>query len=152
VWISLTDVWWCDWSGKIPRYTMNKGKIIIEKNICRCNLIQFSPKHVMLKIMNFLYFYNCWNLNFGPTGVCCQEWNNLVARGMVAKSKHRLATNSIFTNVVVSLLTVKYQFSRLQSHHFISATKICYLRISVFHRIPIGHCGQLAIELIKCVY
>jgi len=44
---------------------------------------------------------------------------------MVVEIRTRLATNIIFTTVVMSLLTVKYQFSQLQLHHFISATKIC---------------------------
>jgi len=54
-------------------------------------------------VLIFLYFHNCWNLNYGPTGACYQELNNLVARGMVVEGKRRLATN-IFGNVVVSLL------------------------------------------------
>ena len=91
-----------------------------------------------LRWFNFLYFHNCWNLNFGPTGACYQEWNNLVARGMVAESKRRLATNrpNIFADVVVSLLTVKYRFPRLRFRHFISATKIRYWSISVFYSAP----------------
>jgi len=56
---------------------------------------------------------------------------------MVAKIKPRLATNIIFTTVVVSLLTWKYQFTRLQLRHFISATEIRYWSISVFYRAPI---------------
>jgi len=36
-----------------------------------------------------------------------QEWNNLVARGMVAESKRRLARINILSTVVVSLLTAK---------------------------------------------
>jgi len=51
----------------------------------------------------------------------------------VVESKHRLATNTS-TNVVVSLLTTKYWFSRLRLCHFISSTKICYWWISVFYR------------------
>jgi len=46
---------------------------------------------------------------------------------MVAEIRPRLARNAIFTTIVVSLLTVKYMFSRFQQlHHFISATKMRY--------------------------
>jgi len=58
-----------------------------------------------LRCFNFLYCHYCWNLNFDPTGACCkEEWNNLVA------SKCRLATNHIFSNVLVPLIIVKYWF------------------------------------------
>jgi len=36
---------------------------------------------------------------------------------MVAENKHSLATNNIFTNVVVSLLTSKYWFSPICLRH-----------------------------------
>jgi len=48
----------------------------------------------------------------------------------------RLATNIIFTTVVVSLLTAKYWLSRLRLRLFLSATKVRYLRISVFTGHP----------------
>ena len=37
---------------------------------------------------------------------------------------------------VVLLFTVKYRVSRLRLHHFISATKIRYWRMSFFHSAP----------------
>jgi len=55
---------------------------------------------------------------------------------MVAESRRRLATNTIVTTVLVSLLTAKSQFSRLRLHHFISASKNRCSRISVFCRAP----------------
>jgi len=87
-------------------------------------------------MFEFFYFHNCSDLNFGPTGPYYQEWNNLIARGMVAESKHRLTTNNNFINVVVSLLTAKYQFSRLRLHYFITSTKIHYWQISIFYGAP----------------
>jgi len=57
-----------------------------------------------------LYFHNCSNVKLGPTGRCCQQWNNLSVRMMVAKIRLRLTTNIIFTIVVVSLLTITYHF------------------------------------------
>ena len=56
---------------------------------------------------------------------------------MVAESRRRLATNTIVTTVLVSLLTAKSQFSRLRLHHFISASKNRCSRISVFCRAPL---------------
>jgi len=47
---------------------------------------------------------------------------------MAAESTRRLASNNLFVNLVVSLLTTKYRFSRIPLRHFISATKIRYLR------------------------
>jgi len=44
---------------------------------------------------------------------------------MVTEIKPRLTTNTIFTTIVVSLLTRKYWFSWLWLCHFTSATKIC---------------------------
>jgi len=41
---------------------------------------------------------------------------------MGAETKCRLATNNIVTNVVLSLLTAKYMFLKLQLHHFISGS------------------------------
>ena len=106
--ISLTDVCWYNQSEKTPYYTQ---KSTIEKNR-HCKLIQFFPwtrNAKKLRGFNFLYFHSYWNLNLSPTGTCYQAWNNLVARGMVAKSMCRLATNNIFTNIVVSLLTGELQ-------------------------------------------
>jgi len=54
------------------------------------------------------------------------KYGDLAARGMVIESKGRLATNNIFTNVVVSLVTTECQFSQLRLRHFIFATKICH--------------------------
>jgi len=48
---------------------------------------------------------------------------------MVAEIKSTLATIIIFTTVMVSLLTWKYQFTWLRLRHFISATKIHYWQI-----------------------
>jgi len=50
------------------------------------------------------------------------EWSCCERTGGWKWSKRRLATNNIFTNVVVSLLTAKYPFLRLRWRHFISAT------------------------------
>ena len=55
---------------------------------------------------------------------------------MVGEIKCRLATNIIFTAVIVSLLTIKYRISRLWPRHFISTTKINYRGISIFDRAP----------------
>ena len=90
-----------------------------------------------------MYFHNCWHINFAPTAACYQEWNNLVATGMVAESKRRLETNNIFTNLVVSLPTAKYRFSQFRFRHFISETMIRYRRISVFYREPFYLCRTL---------
>jgi len=30
------------------------------------------------------------NLKVGPTGACCQEWNNLAVRGLVVESKQQM--------------------------------------------------------------
>jgi len=43
--------------------------------------------------------------NFSHTGAGYQEWNNLSVKQMMAKIKPRLATNHIFTTVVVSYST-----------------------------------------------
>ena len=63
----------------------------------------------MRKSYNVLICYiftTAKTLNF--SGACYQEWNNLVARRMVAKRKCRLAINNIFTTLMMSLLTAKY--------------------------------------------
>ena len=52
-------------------------------------------------------------LNFGPTGACYQEWSNIAIIGMrriVAEINPTLATNNIFTTVLVSLLHINYFF------------------------------------------
>jgi len=49
-----------------------------------------------------------------PLELVNKEWNNLGVRAMVAEIRPRLATNVIFTTVVVSLLILKYKFSRLR--------------------------------------
>jgi len=85
-----------------------------------------------LRCFTFLYFHNCWNLNLGPTGACYQDWNNLGVRAMVAESRARLATNIVFTTVVVSYLRVNYWFLR----HRYTSFYIRYWQISVFYRAP----------------
>jgi len=55
---------------------------------------------------------------------------------MVVEDKSRPATNDIFGNVVVYYSPQKYRFSQLRIRHFISATKICYWRISICYRAP----------------
>jgi len=64
----------------------------------------------------------CWI--WGHLSTCCKDKGKTLVgvRTMVAEIQPRLATNIIFTTVLVSLLTWKYQFMRLQIHHFISAT------------------------------
>ena len=63
---------------------------------------------------------------------------------MVAEIKPRLvATNVIFIIIVVSLLTIKYWFSRLRLLlviSFYTANKICYLQISIFYKTPRKTC------------
>jgi len=54
-----------------------------------------------------------------------KEWKNLGVRAMLAETKPRVATNIIFTTVVMSLLTLKYPFLGLQICHFVFATMIC---------------------------
>ena len=54
--ILLTDVWWWNRSGKITCYTMNKSKNTIEKNICRCSYLKFSPEHTMLN-SDMIFFF-----------------------------------------------------------------------------------------------
>jgi len=74
----------------------------------------------------------------GPPGACYQEWNNLGVRAMLAEIRDRLARNIIFTTIVASLLTTKYDwFSRLRLCQFTPATKIHCRRISRFYRSPI---------------
>ena len=56
---------------------------------------------------------------------------------MVNEIKPSLETNIIFTTMnVVSLHIIKYQFLQLRLWHFISATKIRLLRISICHKAP----------------
>jgi len=94
----------------------------------------------------FLYFHNSSNLDVDTTGICYQEWKNLGAglRTMVAEIKPVIATNIIFTTVVVSLPTWKYQFLLLQLRHFIPATKIRNWRMTSFARHLTNSilCGQ----------
>ena len=87
-----------------------------------------------LHCFGFWYVHNNSNLKFGPIGACYQECKNLWVRVMMAEIKPRLATNIIFTTVVVSLLAWKYWFSRLQLRHFLFSTTSRYWRISVFYR------------------
>jgi len=56
----------------------------------------------------FLYFHNCWNLIFGPTGTCYQESSLVLrlVRGIVVESSHRIATNNI---LAVSILLPGWQ-------------------------------------------
>ena len=77
-------------------------------------LKQFGPRWSMLSRMEWSWCESESGCNYNP----------------------RLATNIIFTTVVVSLLTAKYWLSRLRLRLFLSATKVRYLRISVFTGHP----------------
>jgi len=83
-------------------------------------------------MFSFDIFTKSSSLNTGPTVACYQEWKYLDVRAMVAEIKLKVATNIIFTTVLVSLLTLKYWFSWLWVLHFIPATKIHFWRISTF--------------------
>jgi len=121
----------CDDVTRVEKYlvTQSNGKNGLEKNICHCNLIQFSPKHtrqwLKVTMFSFFIFSQLFKPNFGPTGAYYQKWNNFIARGMVVKSKCRLATNNIYTNVVVLLLTAKHQFSWLWFGGYVILYLIC---------------------------
>jgi len=49
----------CDDVTRVEKYlvTQSNGKNGLEKNICHCNLIQFSPKHTMVKSYDVFIFY-----------------------------------------------------------------------------------------------
>jgi len=66
------------------------------------------------KAHEHVYFHNCWNLNFGPTGSCYQKCNNLRVREMVA-----LNSNSVmFGDSDSSRVTLKKMVTRLESSYF----------------------------------
>jgi len=137
-WISLTDLWWCNRSGKIPCSIINKGKDATEKIFSfQFNITFPCTRDICWKVpmFSFLYFHNSSNLSLGLTRTCCEEWKNLGVKAMVAEIKLRLATTIIFNTIVGSLVTLKYLFLQLQIRHFISATNLCYWWISAFYRV-----------------
>jgi len=72
-----------------------------------------TPKYVVLKscevMFQFLIFSQLLKPKFGPSWSLYKEWNNnLGVRAMVAENSVGLATNIIFTTVLMSLLTIHY--------------------------------------------
>jgi len=78
----------------------------------------------MLKNIFIFYIFTTvqtWILH--AMGACYHEWNNLGVRPILAEIRSRLDTNIIFTNIVVSMLTIKYWFLQLWFHHLMSANQ-----------------------------
>jgi len=93
------DMWWRNWSGKIPRYTKHKVKDVTEKNnLSLLFHVTFHQPRTAKKLwcFNFYCFPNCSNLNLEDTGPCFQEWNDLGVRPMLAEIRFRLGTKCYF--------------------------------------------------------